>query len=39
MDIPVDQAQAAWALLTRDRARHEIEATNGRWDEVVDRVR
>ena len=26
MDIPVDRAALAWALLTGDRARHEIEA-------------
>ena len=39
MDIPVDQTASAWALLTGDRIPHEIAATNGALDDVVDRVR
>jgi hypothetical protein len=38
MGIPVDQAAAAWALLTGDHARHEIEAANGALA-LVERVR
>ena len=38
--IPVDQIKVERPLLTRDRAHcDETEATMGRWDDVVDRVR
>jgi len=37
---PVDQTEVAWALLTCGRAHcDETEATMGRWDDAVDRVR